>query len=200
MVNGVNIPLEIFGYIGTALVIISMLMTSLIKLRIINMCGSIISTTYSIIVGAWPIVVMNICILCINMYHTVKSLRRKKVLSDVIVSPKDKSLLHFISLYEDRIKADNNEYDFNANEYSETHLIYFENKIIAFFAGKREAETYLLNASYIIDGSGVSEKEIFLALRGSGIKQIKIDFGARLPYGIDKMGFKKTGTDLTLDL
>jgi len=97
MVNGVNIPLEIFGYIGTALVIISMLMTSLIKLRIINMCGSIISTTYSIIVGAWPIVVMNICILCINMYHTVKSLRRKKVLSDVIVSPKDKSLLHFIS-------------------------------------------------------------------------------------------------------
>ena len=138
MVNGVNIPLEIFGYIGTALVIISMLMTSLIKLRIINMCGSLISTTYSIIVGAWPIVVMNICILCINMYHTVKSLRRKKVLSDVIVSPKDKSLLHFISLYKDRIKADNNEYDFNANEYSETHLIYFENKIIAFFAGKRE--------------------------------------------------------------
>ena len=92
MVNGVNIPLEIFGYIGTVLVIISMLMTTLVRLRIINMCGAVISTTYSIIVGAWPIVVMNVCLLCINMFHTVKALTRENKLSDVRVKNDDNSL------------------------------------------------------------------------------------------------------------
>ena len=44
-----NIYLEIFGYIGTALVIISMMMTSVLKLRIINMCGGVISLIYHLV-------------------------------------------------------------------------------------------------------------------------------------------------------
>ncbi len=66
-----HILLEIFGYIGSFLVVISMMMRNVIKLRILNMCGSVISTTYSIIVGAWPIVAMNIAIFSINLYHIV---------------------------------------------------------------------------------------------------------------------------------
>ena len=51
-----NIWLEIFGYIGTALVIVSMMMTSVIKLRIINMCGGAISLIYALLCNAWPVV------------------------------------------------------------------------------------------------------------------------------------------------
>lgn len=173
MVDGVNIPLEIFGYIGTVLVIISMLMTSLTKLRIINMCGAVISTIYSIIVGAWPIVVMNVCLLCINMFHTVKALTRESKLRDVKVNADDSSLLYFISLYKDRIKVFDDEYDFNISESDEIHLIYLENQIIAFFAGKKEAETYSLDAMFIMDIVGVSEKEVFTFISGGDIKEIK---------------------------
>jgi hypothetical protein len=66
-----NVYLEIFGYIGTALVIISMMMKSINKLRIFNVAGSVISTIYSIIVGAWPIVVMNVSLIAINSYHLI---------------------------------------------------------------------------------------------------------------------------------
>ncbi len=59
--------MEIFGYIGTVLVIISMLMTSVVKLRIINLCGALISLVYAITVAAWPIAVMNLALSIIQL-------------------------------------------------------------------------------------------------------------------------------------
>ena len=76
-----NIYLEIFGYIGTVLVIISMTMRSINKLRAFNIAGGTISTIYSIFMNAWPIVVMNLCLIAINTYHLVRSklyMKRKR--------------------------------------------------------------------------------------------------------------------------
>ena len=72
-----NIYLEIFGYIGTALIILSMTMKSMEKLRIFNIAGSIISIIYSVIVVAWPTVVLNVCLATINIYHLIKAYRVK---------------------------------------------------------------------------------------------------------------------------
>ncbi len=72
-----NILLEIFGYIGTALIIISMTMKSINKLRVFNLAGSIISVIYSLIIVAWPTVVLNLCLAAINIYHLIKSARSK---------------------------------------------------------------------------------------------------------------------------
>ncbi len=70
--------IEIFGYIGTALVIVSMLMTSVVKLRIVNMCGALISMIYAIIVVAWPIVVMNAALIVIQLVQLGLLYRKKK--------------------------------------------------------------------------------------------------------------------------
>ena len=72
-----KIWLEVFGYAGTVLVIVSMMMRSINKLRIINMCGSVISTIYSAAIGAWPIVLMNLCLFSINGYHLTVEYRRR---------------------------------------------------------------------------------------------------------------------------
>lgn len=72
-----DIYLEIFGYIGTALVILSMLMTSMLKLRIINMCGGLISLIYAILRNTWPVAVMNFCLIAINLVQTIRQLRQK---------------------------------------------------------------------------------------------------------------------------
>ena len=72
-----NIYLEIFGYIGTALVILSMMMKSINKLRMINVMGATVSMIYSAIIDAWPIVVLNACLIAINMFHLTKALINK---------------------------------------------------------------------------------------------------------------------------
>ncbi|MBQ4091625.1 MAG: YgjV family protein [Clostridia bacterium] len=72
-----NVWLEIFGYVGTALIIISMMMTSVIKLRLINMCGSLISLIYALICATYPVAVLNLCLFVINMYQAVIILRNR---------------------------------------------------------------------------------------------------------------------------
>ena len=79
-----DIALEIFGYIGSVLVVISMMMTSITKLRIVNISGSVISTTYSVIVGAWPIVAMNVALMIINFYHIFRDEKNKRA---AVVTP-----------------------------------------------------------------------------------------------------------------
>ncbi|MBE6959574.1 MAG: hypothetical protein E7448_02490 [Ruminococcaceae bacterium] len=70
-----NIYLELFGYLGTALVLLSMMMTSVVKLRIINMTGSVISAIYAVLSNTWPVVLLNLGLIIIN---TVQLLRLKR--------------------------------------------------------------------------------------------------------------------------
>jgi hypothetical protein len=72
-----NIYLEIFGYIGTALVLLSMMMTSVAKLRWINMAGSLISMIYAAICGAMPVVLLNLGLIVINIVQLIRLYRGK---------------------------------------------------------------------------------------------------------------------------
>ena len=70
-----NIYLELFGYLCTALIFLSMMMTNMVKLRLVNMAGSAISVIYAILSNAWPVVVLNVGLILIN---TVQLYRAKK--------------------------------------------------------------------------------------------------------------------------
>ena len=79
-----NICLEIFGYIGSALIILSMMMKSMVKLRIFNISGAVISAIYSIIYSAWPVVVLNVVLVGVNSYHLIREFTSKKEASKEI--------------------------------------------------------------------------------------------------------------------
>lgn len=72
-----NIYLEIFGYIGSALILISMMMTSVEKLRWLNVAGSVISVIYGMFCNTWPVVLLNLGIIIINLVQLIR-LRTKK--------------------------------------------------------------------------------------------------------------------------
>lgn len=72
-----DIFLEIFGYIGSGLILLSMMMTSVEKLRWFNISGSVISIIYGAVTGAWPMVFLNVGTITINVVQIVR-LRRKK--------------------------------------------------------------------------------------------------------------------------
>lgn len=70
--------IEIFGYIGSILVVVSMLMSSVVRLRIINTVGAGISGTYSLIIGSFPMAIMNYCLVIINIYNLFKLAKSKQ--------------------------------------------------------------------------------------------------------------------------
>ena len=67
-----KILIELFGYLGSALVVISMLLTSVKKLRIVNTTGSVIFAIYALIIHSYPTAVMNFCLVAINVYQLHK--------------------------------------------------------------------------------------------------------------------------------
>jgi hypothetical protein len=73
-----NIYLELFGYLGTALVLMSMMMTSLTKLRIVNMAGSVVSMIYAMLVNTWPVVLLNAGMILINALQLLRLARKAK--------------------------------------------------------------------------------------------------------------------------
>ena len=91
-----NIILEVYGYLGSFLVVVSMLMASVVKLRIINMIGSVISGSYALIIGSFPLALMNICLIIINGYNLYKLLRSDRQFDLVEGTEKDVFLAYFL--------------------------------------------------------------------------------------------------------
>lgn len=73
-----DIFLEIFGYIGSGLILLSMMMTSMEKLRWFNISGSVISMIYGAVMGTWPVVFLNVGTVTINVVQIIRLRRQKK--------------------------------------------------------------------------------------------------------------------------
>lgn len=73
-----NPYLELFGYLGTGLVLMSMAMTSLVKLRIFNMAGSVISLIYALVIATWPVALLNAGMIAINSVQLLRHYRIRK--------------------------------------------------------------------------------------------------------------------------
>ena len=65
-------PIEIYGYISMVVVIISMLMKDMKRLRIINTISCAMFLIYGLILSAYPIVLLNTAIIFINLLKLSK--------------------------------------------------------------------------------------------------------------------------------
>ncbi|MCR5626437.1 MAG: YgjV family protein [Lachnospiraceae bacterium] len=73
-----KIIVELVGYMGSALVVVSMLMTSVKKLRVVNSVGSIIFTVYALIIHSYPTALMNLCIVIINIRQLIRLSQKER--------------------------------------------------------------------------------------------------------------------------
>ena len=92
----IELLLELIGYLGSALVIVSMLMTSVVKLRIINTIGSVIFCGYALAIHSYPTAAMQLCLIIINIINLYKLNNTKKEYAAVGVNASDGFLAHFL--------------------------------------------------------------------------------------------------------
>lgn len=192
LIENYKIFLEIFGYIGTALVIISMMMTSVLKLRIINMCGGSISLIYAILCNTWPVVVLNACIICINLFHTIRQIRRNDRYGHVIANKHDATVAYFLSHYEKDIRKFYPDYSLQSHENSETHVIFASGEMVGILIGTREADNYRIDIDYVIPRYRSVElgKFIFSVFKKHGISTLTAaDTHEKHTKYLKKLGF-----------
>ena len=58
---------EIFGYIGTVLILSSFLVENIFRLRLINTIGAIFWIIYGVGISAGPTIVVNSCVIVIHL-------------------------------------------------------------------------------------------------------------------------------------
>ncbi|MFP4300625.1 MAG: hypothetical protein ACLFPW_12370 [Spirochaetaceae bacterium] len=66
---------ELIGYFASAMVAISLLMVSFVKLRVLNLLGAVSFVTYGALIDSAPILAANFFIAMVNIYHLVRIFR-----------------------------------------------------------------------------------------------------------------------------
>ncbi|WP_174329847.1 YgjV family protein [Vibrio tubiashii] len=69
---------EILGYAASIMVAISLTMKDIVRLRVLNFIGCALFTAYGLMIDAWPVVVTNGFIACVNVYFLAKMQSEKK--------------------------------------------------------------------------------------------------------------------------
>ena len=92
---------EIIGYAGSVLVAISLMMSSLARLRWINLAGALTFAVYGWIVGAYPVLAVNGFIVFVNIYYLRRMSRTRDYFSLMPISRLDnKYLKTFLTFHE----------------------------------------------------------------------------------------------------
>lgn len=95
---------ELVGYAASVLVAISLVMSSILRLRVINLVGSALFTVYGLLIRAYPIAVVNFVIVLINLYYLYEMLRKREYFNLLEVQPDADYLRAFVNFYEKDIR------------------------------------------------------------------------------------------------
>jgi hypothetical protein len=91
------------GYIASLIVLISLLMSSIKKLRWINLVGSLLFGTYGFLIGSLPTGLMNVGIALINIYYLAKIYLSKDYFKLQPITNDSAFLTSFLKFYEQDI-------------------------------------------------------------------------------------------------
>ncbi len=96
--------LEIFGYVASLIILISILMNSIVRLRVINLIGATMFSIYGFMIGSVPVGFVNGAIALVNVYYLGKMIVEKEYFKILNVRGDSYYLKEFLSFYEKDIK------------------------------------------------------------------------------------------------
>jgi len=90
---------EIIGYVASGLVMASLTMKSILRLRLIGLAGSTTFLVYAVLIGAVPIVITNLVIMGIHIWFLRKLLGKTEIFSLLRVRPESNYLGAFLDFH-----------------------------------------------------------------------------------------------------
>jgi len=70
-----QIALEAIGWIGSAIVVWSMMQQRILRLRLYNLIGCLIQVLYNGVLGVWPVVALNVVLALVQVVNLTRLLR-----------------------------------------------------------------------------------------------------------------------------
>lgn len=191
--------LEWIGYLASVLVLVSMLMSSLLRLRIVNMIGSGMFSAYGFLIGSLPVALMNLCVVFANIYHLYNIFKVKDSYTDLEIRRDNRYLVEFLEYYKKDIKKYFPKFEYKDGMNSYSYMI-LKNMAVAgiFLAREYGDKTLYVGLDYVIPQ--YRDLKIGQYVYRDKIKQFKADGYERLctiaptknhAKYLEKMGFIK---------
>lgn len=95
---------EIIGYIASVLIAVSLMMRSILRLRMINLVGAVFFTVYGLVIRAYPVAAVNFFIVLIDLYYLYQMLSTREFFRLLEVRPDSEYLRYFLNFYEKDIR------------------------------------------------------------------------------------------------
>lgn len=119
----IPIVYQILGYTGSVLVAVALMMASIIKLRLISLCGATCFAIYGLAIKAYPVAGLNFLIILIHCYHLYDAFTAKEYFNILAVRPESDYLRYFLNFYDHEIKRFLPEFLYHQSEHQMTLFI-----------------------------------------------------------------------------
>ena len=125
-----------------------MLMSSVIKLRIINTVGSIIFTFYAFAIQTYPTAILNVILVGVNIYNIIKLLKSTKQYDLVEVKAEDSFAGYFLEHYKNDIAVYFPEFKNNPELYDVANIVCCNADPAGILLGKKNGEEIEISLDY----------------------------------------------------
>lgn len=71
--------IEVIGYVASAIIAVSLTMSSIVKLRVLNLLGAFLFGTYGVFISSIPVALVNYFIATVNIFYLWKYWRIKQM-------------------------------------------------------------------------------------------------------------------------
>ena len=90
---------DLLGWCGSTLLVVSLVQTRVLRLRLLNLCASSILIVFNSLVHVWPMVAMNIATATINLFFIRRLLTQRQSFHVLEVQPRDAYFQHFLTVH-----------------------------------------------------------------------------------------------------
>jgi hypothetical protein len=194
---------EAIGYLASALVAMSMMMSSVLWLRVINMTGAVAFTIYGLLIHAYPVAVLNGLIVFVNGSYLLRMVTTREYFQLLELEPQSDYLEYFLGFYGRDIRKFLPGFEYHPVEKQVTLFILRDCKPVGLFiATETPAGALRVVLDYVVPGYRdlkvgrylfVEQADFF---RARGIREIVVTSRTK---GFDaylmKVGFETSGDE-----
>ncbi len=189
--------IEIVGYAGSVLVAVSLMMSAVVKLRVINFVGAFIFSVYGFMIGALPVGFLNGFIAIVDAYYLIEIFSAKEFFKIFEPPAGSDYVKYFLEFHEADIKKFFPAFDFKPSSSCQI-LFILRNSVPAGLVCAEQigSDSLYIKLDYAIPGYRDFKLGRYVYnkhFKETGIKQIYTDLGnAKHNSYLEKMGYIKS--------
>lgn len=121
----------LIGYLASAFLAYSLIVTNAIKFRWLNILGCITFIIYGICINAFPVIVANGILLCINIFQLFKLQQSKEQFQYVSIEQGDRIVEKFLEFYNKDVKTFFPEFQYQPTLQQQISFVVLRDSVIA---------------------------------------------------------------------